>query len=193
MAPKRRGKPRRLVSGRYEPRFAVVAVALAMAMAACGTTSPSSLATARAPLPAGKLPSTISKMVCTPKAQREIGLALGVTAVVAAPTWSEHLYSCRYTYPDGYFTLSVKELSSWTQTFSYFRGIGSSLGDVNTLPNLGQSGFATRDGSVAVRKDWKVLLVDISGLPAQFGKPPTPSGNVAVTVADVILGCWSGD
>jgi len=193
MAPKRRGKPRRLVSGRYEPRFAVVAVALAMAMAACGTTSPSSLATARAPLPAGKLPSTISKMVCTPKAQREIGLALGVTAVVAAPTWSEHLYSCRYTYPDGYFTLSVKELSSWTQTFSYFRGIGSALGDVNTLPNLGQGGFSTRDGSVAIRKDWKVLLVDISGLPSPFGQPPTPSGNVAVTIADVILGCWSGD
>ena len=177
--------------GRYKPRLVLGAVAIAMAVAACGTTAPSSLA--RVPLPAGKLPSTISKMVCSPKAQREIGVALGVTALVDAPTWSGHLYSCRYTYPDGLFTLSVKELSSWTQTFSYFRGIGATLGDVNTLPNLGQGGFATRDGSVAVRKDWKVLLVDISGLPAQFGQPPTPSGNVAVTVADVILGCWSGD
>jgi len=42
-------------------------------------------------------------------------------------------------------------------------------------------------------KDWKVLLVDISALPAQFGKPSTPSGNVAVTVAGVILRCRSGD
>jgi hypothetical protein len=132
-------------------------------------------------------------MVCSPKAQSEIGAALGVKAIVAAPTWSGHLYSCRYTYPDGYFTLSVKELSSWNETYAYFRGIGSALGDVTTLPNLGQGGYATRNGSVAVRKDWKVLLVDISGLPAQFGQPPTPSGNVAVTVADVILGCWSGD
>jgi hypothetical protein len=132
-------------------------------------------------------------MVCAPEAQREIAAALGVTAVVETPTWSGHLYSCRFTYPSGSFTLSVKELSSWAQTLAYFRGLGSSLGDVTTLPNLGQGGYETRDGSVAVRKDWKVLLVDIAGLPAQFGRPPTPSGNVAVTVADVILGCWSGD
>jgi hypothetical protein len=46
---------------------------------------------------------------------------------------------------------------------------------------------------VVVRKDWKVLLVDSSKLPPQFGVPATPSGDVAVTVADVILGCWSGD
>jgi len=36
-------------------------------------------------------------------------------------------------------------------------------------------------------------VVDNSGLPAQFGVPPTSSGAVAVTVADVILGCWAGD
>ena len=191
MAPVRRGTTRRPRVRRLKAPFA--AAVMAMALAACGTAPPSSLATARIPLAAGKVPSTISKMVCSPKARSEIGAALGVTAVVTAPTWSAHLYSCRYTYPDGYFTLSVKELSSWNETYSYFRGIGSALGDVNTLPNLGQGGFSTRDGSVAVRKDWKVLLVDISGIPAQFGQPPTPSGNVAVTVADVILGCWSGD
>ena len=109
------------------------------------------------------------------------------------PTWIDHLYSCRYIYPNGSFTLSVKELSSWSQTFTYFRGLRSELGDSNTLFNLGQGAFQTRNGSVVVRKDWKVLLVDISGLPAQFAEPPTPSGNVAVTIADVILGCWSGD
>ena len=46
---------------------------------------------------------------------------------------------------------------------------------------------------MVVRKDWKVLLVDDTGLPAQFGDPPTSAGDVAVTVADVILGCWAGD
>jgi hypothetical protein len=132
-------------------------------------------------------------MVCAPEAQHEIALEIGVTAAVETPTWSGHLYSCRYTYPDGSFTLSVKELSSWAQTFAYFRGLAAQLGSTVTLPNLGQGGYETRDGSVAVRKDWKVLLVNISNLPVQFGKPPTPSGNVAVTVADVILGCWSGD
>ena len=46
---------------------------------------------------------------------------------------------------------------------------------------------------MVVRKDWKVLLVDNTGLPPQFGVPPTSSTAVAVTVADVILGCWAGD
>jgi hypothetical protein len=46
---------------------------------------------------------------------------------------------------------------------------------------------------MVVRKDWKVLLVDTAGLSAQFGQPLTSSGEVAVTVADVILGCWNGD
>jgi hypothetical protein len=67
------------------------------------------------------------------------------------------------------------------------------LGKARTLANLGQGAFQTTDGSVVVRKDWKVLLVNISGLPAQFAVPPTSPANVAVTVADVILGCWDGD
>jgi len=46
---------------------------------------------------------------------------------------------------------------------------------------------------MVVRKDWKVLVVADTGLPAQFGIPPTSAGAVAVTVADVILGCWAGD
>ena len=43
-----------------------------------------------------------------------------------------------------------------------------------------------RNGSVVVRKDWKVLLVNTPPL----RKPPTGSvRNLAFTVADVILGC----
>ena len=61
------------------------------------------------------------------------------------------------------------------------------------IPNLGQGAFQTDNGSTVVRKDWKILTVDISGLPAQFGKPPTSRGDVAVTVADLILACWAGD
>jgi hypothetical protein len=156
--------------------------------------APSKVANARVPLPAGKLPSEISKMVCASEAQRAINAALGEAAVVDTPTWTGHLYSCRYAYPTGSFALSVKELSSWSQTFAYFRGLGRALGDTSAIPGeLGQGGFQTRDGSVVVRKDWKVLLVDISGLPARFGVPPTASLDVAATIADVILGCWSGD
>jgi hypothetical protein len=133
-------------------------------------------------------------MVCGDDAQREIAAALGLkTTKVSTPTWVDHLYSCRYEYPDGAFTLSVQELSSWGQTLDYFRVLGSRYGDTRSLGNLGQGAFSETDGSVVVRKDWKVLTVDITGLPGQFGVPPTSSGDIAVTVADVILGCWAGD
>ena len=58
---------------------------------------------------------------------------------------------------------------------------------------LGQGAFRTSGGDVVVRKDWKVLLVDVSALPSQFGVPSTSATDVAYTVADVVLGCWDGD
>jgi len=150
-------------------------------------------ASARVPLPAGRYPSVISQMVCRPKAQREIAQVLGVTATVSRPTWVNHLYSCRYQYPTGAFVLSVKELSSWSQTKAYFHGLGRLLGDAQPVSGLGQGAFETSGGSLVVRKDYKVLTVDISGLPAQFGKPPTSASDVGNTIGDLILGCWSGD
>ena len=178
-------------------------VTVAVTAAGCGS-SPSSAVpttasrpgttTPRVPLPAGTFPSAISKMVCGSDARREIAAALGLKAqMISTPTWVNHLYSCRYQYADGAFTLSVQELSSWAQTFAYFRGLAHNFGNARSLRNLGQGAFSETNGSVVVRKDWKVLTVDITGLPEQFGVPPTGSGDIAVTVADVILGCWAGD
>ncbi len=132
-------------------------------------------------------------MVCAPEARQEIARVLGVRASVSSPTWIAHAYSCRYRYPDGEFVLTVKELSSWPQTLAYYAALGREQGRTPTVPRLGQGSFQTAIGSMVVRKDWKILTVDISGLPAQFGRPPTSRGDVAVTVADVILACWSGD
>ena len=87
----------------------------------------------------------------------------------------------------------MKELSSWPQTFTYFATLARRQGRSETVRNLGQGAFQTDNGSTVVRKDWKILTVDISGLPPQFGKPPTSRGDVAVTVADLILACWAGD
>jgi hypothetical protein len=167
--------------------IAALTVLILMTITACGTTIGSS------PEPAGKLPSEISKMVCASEAQQKIALAVGVTAVVETPTWINHLYSCRYAYASAAITLSVKELSSWPQTLSYFGTLESHLGKTQTLYNLGQGAFRVRSGSVVVRKDWKVLLVDVSALPAQFGTPPAPPSYLALSVADLILACWSGD
>jgi len=168
----------------------VVVLALTTSLlTGCGSPRPSAQ---NLPLPPGRLPSKVSTSVCAPGVQHEIATALGVKADVAQPTWVGHLYSCRYRYPDGTLTLSVKELSSWPQTYAYFHTLGSQLGDTSTIPELGQGAFTTKDGSVVVRRDWKVLLVDISGLPPQFGQPPDTPAEVAGAVAAVILGLWEG-
>ncbi|HXW35622.1 MAG TPA: hypothetical protein VEJ87_13670 [Acidimicrobiales bacterium] len=133
-------------------------------------------------------------MVCSTKNQNNLASVLGVTPVkVETPTWVDHLYTCKFVYTNGTLVLSVKELSSWAQTLSYFQMLGSQLGNTGAIANVGQGAFSTNDGSVVARKDYKVLLVDTSGLPSQFGVPPTSSADIAVTVTDVIMGCWAGD
>lgn len=132
-------------------------------------------------------------MVCSTKAEQELAGPLGVQGVVSTPSWTDHTYSCRYAYPDGSFALSVKELSSWAETYAYYAMLGRTLGDTGKANGLGQAAFVTANGSLVVRKDWKVLLVDISGLPPRFGVPATSAADVAYTVADVIMGCWAGD
>jgi hypothetical protein len=172
---------------------ALVAVAAVLALVATGCSTGTTTTTTTGPLPAGPQPSKIAEQVCQKEAQADIGSALGVTATVSKPTWVNHVYTCEYAYPTGTMTLSIKELSSWSQTYAYFDSIATDQGRSRTLQGLGQGAFQTTNGNVVVRKDWKVLLVDIRGLPGQFGVPPTSSGDVAVTVADVILGCWAGD
>jgi hypothetical protein len=171
----------------------VVAIVALVGTACAGGSGTATTPTTKAPLPAGKNPSQIAKQVCQAEAREDIASALGETATVSKPTWVDHLYSCKYRYSTGSMELSVKELSSWPQTTAYFQQLADQLGKSRDLQDLGQGAFQTTDGSVVVRKDWKILLVDISGLPPQFGVPPTSSGDVAVTVGDVILGCWAGD
>jgi hypothetical protein len=63
---------------------------------------------------------------------------------------------------------------------------------VAPLDGIGEVAFYTRNRSIVARKDNKVLLVDVSGLPPEFGKPPGPPATVSRTIATVIMGCWSG-
>jgi hypothetical protein len=169
------------------PGLAFLAVLLGIA--GCGGLT----ASAQAPQPAGKSPSEAARMVCTPKTAAEIAEVMGTKASVATPTWADHLYSCGYRYDEGTMVLSVKELSSWPQTYAHFDQLARTLHRTTPIAGLGQGAFIVRDGSVVVRKDWKILLVDISGVRGKVGSPPRPPGQVALYVAQVILGCWAGD
>ena len=167
------------------PRVTGAAIGFALLATGC--------ASAGAALSNAQAPATATAMICRTEAITEIDSAVGVKATVSHPAWSDHVYSCTYKYPSGSMRLSVKELPDLPQTGAYYLQLGARMGDKGAIQNLGQGAFHTTNGSVVVRKDSKVLLVEVTGLPAQFGQPPTTSGNVALTVADVILACWSGD
>ena len=175
------------------PGRAAAAVAVAFGTLAGALAWSGSADGERTPLPAGPHPSAIAKEPCQAWAQEELAAALGLKGTVTDRTWVDHRFSCNYVYSTGTFTLSIQELSSWDQTYAYFHKLGRQLGDIGKLGNLGQGAFQTSDGSVVVRKDWKVLLVNVASLPPNFGVPPTLTKYIAVTIADVILDCWAGD
>ena len=170
-------------------RLGPAVLAVVLGIAGCGSVN----ASAESPQPAGKSPSAIARMVCAKEAVGEIAQVVGAKASVTAPTWTDHLYSCGYHYSEGSMVLSVKELSSWTQTYAYFDELAETLHKTAPVKGLGQGAFVVGDGSVVVRKDWKILLVDISGLHGMVGSPPSSRNTVALDAAAVILGCWSGD
>jgi hypothetical protein len=175
---------------------AVVIVTI-LGLTGCGSAASSTPNSTRGitvpPRPAGPHPSVSSKMVCAAEVQGELQSGLGAQPTqVTAPTWIDHVYSCQYVYPNGTITLSVKELDSAAQTARYFKDLGQRLGRRPDRIAIGQGAFVTTNGSMVVRKDWKVLDVDVSQLPASFGQPPQSASDVAVSVAATILTCWSG-
>jgi len=181
--------------------FALVMFVCLLCMASCGgnskpTTPPGSsqTATVPAPEPARATPSASAKMICAHETQTDIAAVLGVhTTQPVVPTWTNHLYSCRYTYHSAVMVLSVKELSGKTQTDGYFTSLARRLGQAQRPLAISRGAFfTTRNLSVVVRKDYKVLLVDVSGLPAHFGVPPYTRADVAIKVAATIMDCWTG-
>ena len=132
-------------------------------------------------------------MVCSPEAQRELAATLGVNPTrVTAPTWVDHVYSCTYEYPDGYFVLSVKELDNPNQTLASYDALRTSLGERPGPIALGNGAFVSTGGDVVVRKDFKVMHVDTSHLPQQFGVPPQDRSDAGLSVAATVMSCWTG-
>jgi hypothetical protein len=167
-----------------------------LVIAGCGssssTSSPGATTTA-AGHPAGAQPSDSAKMICSSEAQTEIAASIGVKAAVSKPTWVDDVYACKYVYPKGTNTLSVKELNSKTQTTSVYNAFATKLGKRPEVVSFGEGAFITTNGSVVVRKDFKVLNIDVTQLPQQFGQPPQDRSNIALSIAATVMSCWTGE
>jgi hypothetical protein len=176
-------------------------LAALFALGACGSSgappkaAPGSTNTSLGAVPAGALPSVSAKMVCNEEAQVEIGESLGEPATrVTKPTWRDHVYSCTYVYPKGSFVISVKELIDEKSTTAFFESYKKKLGAADNLFGLGDGAFVAKNDDVVVRKDYKVLLVDVKDVPKPLGKfvPAMVRSDVASNVAAVIMSCWIG-
>jgi len=176
------------------PRVLVGLVAVALAVAGCGSTSggraSSTVSTAQR---AGPNPSESARMVCAEEAQHDIAASLGATPTrVTTPTWADHVYACDDDYPGAVISLSVKELVDARATTRYFDALGARLGRRPDPFALGDGAFATPGGSVVVRKDYKVLLVDTTRVPDGFGRPAQDRLDVGLSVAAILMACWNG-
>jgi hypothetical protein len=171
--------------------IAAVATVAAVTLTACGSSS--SPTESEVHYTYGPTPSVSAKLICSARAIADINYTLGVTPVRhPTATWHGHRYTCPYVYRDGVMTLSVQELPTLAGAIAYMGAMRRALGDTGTIPNEGHGGFTTTNGSAVTRKDNKVLLVEVGGLPANFGRPSTSRQDVAITVAEVILICWKG-
>jgi hypothetical protein len=169
-------------------------VLLAVALASFGVVVGGPAAASASAPGIGTRPSKSAKMICAGEAQDDIAANLGNVrpTTVTTPTWNDSVYSCQYVYPNGIVSLSVKELSSASATKRYFQKLGVTLGRRPGKLPLAGGGFTALNGSVVVRKDFKVLDVDVSKLSGQLGVPPQDASAVAANIAATVLGCWTG-
>jgi hypothetical protein len=176
----------------------LVVLAAALAIAGCGSSSsgkgaqPTTTTVADGGHPPGAEPSASSKMICSLEAQRDITASIGVKATVTTPTWVNDVYACNYKYANGVIAMSVKELASAAETTTEYNADAAKLGRRPDVVSFGEGAFITTNGSVIVRKDFKVLDIDVSKLPQKFGTPPQDRSNIALSIAATVMSCWTG-
>jgi hypothetical protein len=175
-------------------------VALAVLLAGCGgqASAPSApqAGPSLGPAVVTALPDTPSpqaEMVCAPEAQQDIQDLIGVVPTAVGPIqYANHTSTCRYAYPNGAFTLVVQDLPNDITTTKTYEALAGKLGKIDSIDLPDAQAFTTNDGSIVLRRDTKVMLVDVTQLPGTFGSPPSPRGDAARLIMKAVLNCWVG-
>jgi hypothetical protein len=172
-------------------------VALAVLLAGCGgqpsaPQAPPSLGPAVVTaLP--DVPSPQAEMVCAPEAQQDIQDLIGVVPTAVGPIqYANHTSTCRYAYPNGAFTLVVQDLPNDITTTRTYEALAGKLGRTEKIDLPDAEAYTTNDGSIVLRRDTKVMLVDVTQLPGTFGSPPSPRADAARLIMKAVLNCWVG-
>ncbi len=181
--------------GRHQrPAIAAIVAALAAVAGCGGEPAPVGPPPGQAPAAAAPdAPSPQAEMVCQPEAQQDIQDLIGVVPTKVGPIqYTNHTTTCRYAYADGSFTLVVEDLPNDITTTRTYEALAGKLGRTTSFDLPDAQGYSTSEGSVVLRRDTKVMLVDVTALPATFGDPPNSRGNTALLIMKAVLNCWTG-
>jgi hypothetical protein len=138
-------------------------------------------------------PSPQAEMVCAPEAQQDIQDLIGVVPTAVGPIqYANHTSTCRYAYANGAFTLVVQDLPNDITTTRTYEALAGTLGKMDSIDLPDAQAFTTNDGSIVLRRDTKVMLVDVTQLPGTFGSPPSPRADAARLIMKAVLNCWVG-
>lgn len=142
-------------------------------------------------------PSTSAAMICSDE------IAAAVTTTFALPStpsrsddWTDLLYTCSYSLPQGELTLTVKDSADEQSGLVYFKHFRTKLDVTNGvhaikgLAGLGLPSFESDNGHVVFVKDGKTLHVDASGLELT-GQGSAGRTEAAYQIATDVIACWS--
>ena len=174
----------------WRARTALVGAVAGLALVTAGCSAATPAAAPVVVATTGR-PSAAAVMVCAPEAQADIQEAIGVgPASPPVQSYVDSVLTCRYPYADGTMVLTVKDLPDVPAATAYLSSLRATADHPVDAQGIGQAAFTVVGGSIYVRKDAKVLTVDVTGLPATFGPRAQPRSAIAVTVAALIMNCW---
>jgi hypothetical protein len=139
-------------------------------------------------------PPASAAMICDADIKSKVGEALSLAAPPSTEWhWSNGVYTCDYQLPMGRMSLQVTVLSGAREAGTLFDADRARTPGAQPLAGLGERAVGTDDGTVLVLKDSQILVVDTTGLPAEFGANGQRRTDLAYEVASDVMGCWTGD
>lgn len=171
--------------------IAAITTALAASLTGCSQAPPPVVGPQPTAMPVPDAPSPKAELVCQPEAQQEIQDLIGVAPTKVGPIqYANRTSTCRYDYANGSFSLVVQDLGNDLVTTETYEGLAKKLGKVDAITLPDADAFSTKDGSVVLRRDFTVMLVDVTQLPATFGNPPSSRADAARLIMKAVLNCW---
>jgi hypothetical protein len=174
------------------PAAALLATGLGVVRLAAGAAPATPPATP--PAAPSARPPAVARMICAAEVRGDVAEALRLPAAPpTSSTWDGATFTCTYRLPAGPMVLSVHESPDPAAALAHLAALRVRLPSTTDAPGLTPGAFRTNTGTVALAKDRDTLLVDTTGLPAQFGPQRQKRTDLAYEVASVVLGCWTGD